>query len=406
MKLNKIAAALVACAGVAFGQAHADCQKSYAFQVTSNGVQGAALCDAKATTFIDALQNFNLSNLSYTSTSIATINGRFNDVTVNLAYNSSSTTLSYNFVELGTAGSFTGTTRKESQQMLEDYIKKNGIIGRIMNYQAQHSATSPITGAGGLIPMAIATDFSGAFNSSPTSVGGAAANGAANNNLIGVGLSYGSYSIDNSSDKVTTTSIPLTYTIRNDMDPRRQLTFSLPITLVEVGSAKTVHTGLGVSYRLPITDYWTLTPGARYSAVGSMDRATVSTLYSGSLTSTYVVPMSGFDLAIGNMLGYYRTGKFSSGDYSFDPDLKYVAMRNGLMLSQPVNFGKKMSVEYSLIDTRYLGDKPFIDNFQEIGITIGTNKSALDARSFVRGGLTYMHGPSTHGFTANIGYWF
>jgi hypothetical protein len=66
-----------------------------------------------------------------------------------------------------------------------------------------------------------------------------------------------------------------------------------------------------------------------------------------------------------------------------------------------------MTIEYSLIDTRYVGgDKPFLDVFQEFGITLGTNKSAYDARSFLRGGLTYMHASGASGFTANIGYWF
>ena len=93
--------------------------------------------------------------------------------------------------------------------------------------------------------------------------------------------------------------------------------------------------------------------------------------------------------------------------FLLNPDIKYVATRNGIMLSQPVNLGKKMSIEYSLIDTRYLGsDKPYVDNTQEFGITIGTNKSAQDARSFIRGGLSYMRGPGTHGFMANFGYWF
>lgn len=388
-------------------QAQLSCDKSYGFQVAVNGNQGSLICDSKSTSFIDALKNFSTSNINYTDTSVANVLGRFSDVNINLSYLDSSTRLNYNFVEIGEHGSFTGATRKESQRMLEDYIKKNGIIGKIMNYQAQHSATSPITGAGGMIPMMMSADFNASFSASPTAVSAPASSGAGNNNLLGVGLSYGSYNVSNSADKVSTASIPLSYTIRNDIDPRRQLSFSMPITVVEVGSAKTVHSGLGVAYRLPLSDYWTITPSARYSAVASADRATVATLYSASIASNYVIPMSGFDIAIGNMLGYYQTGKFSAGDYSFDPSIKSMAMRNGVMLSQPVNLGKKMTIEYSLIDTRYFGgDKPFLDNFQELGITIGTNKSAQDARSFVRGGLTLMRGPGTQGFTANIGYWF
>ncbi len=399
----------IAASSLVAASAHAQlsCDKSYGFQVAVNGNQGSLICDSKSTSFIDALKNFSTSNINYTETSVASVLSRFSDVNIKLNYLDSSTRLNFDFVELGDKGSFTGATRKESQRMLEDYIKKNGIIGKIMSYQAQHSATSPITGVGGMIPMMMTADFNASFTASPTAVAAAATSAGSNNNLIGVGLSYGSYNVSNSGDKVTTASIPLSYTIRNDIDPRRQLSFSMPITVVEVGSAKTVHSGLGVSYRLPVNDNWTITPSARYSAVASADRATVATLYSASVASNYVIPMSGFDIAIGNMLGYYQTGKFSAGDYSFDPAIKSMAMRNGVMLSQPVNFGKKMTVEYSLIDTRYFGgDKPFLDNFQEFGITIGTNKSAQDARSFVRGGVTFMRGPNTQGFTANIGYWF
>ena len=114
------------------------------------------------------------------------------------------------------------------------------------------------------------------------------------------------------------------------------------------------------------------------------------------------------NVAMGNMLSYNRTAKIQSGEYSSNPDITSTVVRNGLMLSQPANWnGQKLSVEYSLVDTRYTGGtKLYIDNTQEIGITVGTNKNAFSARSFLRGGLTYLRGKDTKGFTANIGYWF
>ncbi|WP_306606458.1 hypothetical protein [Azonexus sp.] len=407
MKLFKFSVGALMLASAAAASADVSCNKSYAFRADVNNTVGHTICDSSAETFLDTLSNFKASNLNYTDISQATVAGRFSDVSLNLAYSANSTTLHYNFVELGESGSFTGATRKESEDQFEDFIKKKGIIGRIMNYEAKHSPTSPITGAGGMIPMTIAADFGASFNQSPTSGAGAAASGSANNNLIGASINYGSYKVSGRGDDITTTSIPLSYTIRNGIDPRRQLNISVPITLVQVGDAKTAHAGLGVSYRLPMSDQWTLTPGVRYSVVASADRATVASVYSASLASTYVIPLNSFDVTIGNMVGYYTTGKISAGDYSFNPDIKNIAVRNGVMLSQPVNIGRKLTAEYSLIDTRYLGsDKPFLDNYQEIGITLGTNKSAMDARSFVRGGLTFMQGPKTSGVTANLGYWF
>jgi len=57
------------------------------------------------------------------------------------------------------------------------------------------------------------------------------------------------------------------------------------------------------------------------------------------------------------------------------------------MLSQPVNWGgKKLSLEYSAIDTRYSGTKLYVSDTQEVGITIGTNRTLSLAQLFARRG--------------------
>ena len=330
--------------------------------------------------------------------------GRFSDVRIVLDYAANSTTLNYNFVELGEQGSFTAASRFESQNLFEDYVSNSDLLGRIMRYQAQHSATSPITGAGGVITMAGAQDFGNSFDTLSKVVASGQGN---NSNLVGVGLGYGSYSVAGSADRIATTSLPLSYTVRNDIDPRRQLVLSLPLTLVQTGNANSVHASLGAAYRLPLSDNWTLTPGGRYAVVASKDRATVSTVISVSLASTYAIPMKGFAIGIGNMLGYYKTGKFSSGNYAVAPDIALKMMRNGIMTSLPTTlFGPKMAAEISLVDMRYIGDKPFLDSTQEFSVAVGTNRNAVNARSFVRAGFSYLRGKNTRGLSANLGYWF
>jgi hypothetical protein len=429
------------------------CGKSYAFRVDANGTVGSTVCVSKATSFIDVAKDFNISNSAYTLTSAAQIMGRFNDVNIDFSYAVASNTFNYNFIEIGVSGSFTGINRQDSQDQFVDFVKKSDIIGKLMKYQALHSATSPIAGVGGIIPMAGALDFSSSFDtlskitsgppqisavshvpgsvqatassqvpgSAPISSqaqGGTKAPGglpaqtglqseSGSNNLIGIALSYSSYNVTGSSDKVSSTSLPLSYTIRNDIDPRRQLVLSMPLTQVSIGDASTYHGGLGIAYRLPLSDQWTLTPGGKYSIVASEDRATVATVMSANMMSTYVIPFDGLDMAIGNMLGYYKTGKFSHGDYSFSPDVTLTMARNGIMLSMPTSiFGDKMAAEYSFIDTRYLGDKPFVSSTQEIGVTIGTNRNATNARTYIRAGASYLKGKSVSGFTVNLGYWF
>lgn len=367
-----------------------------------------------AQTFFDKLSGSGLSALGagYTGSEIATIDANFNSLVMSLAYpNLGGPLLTLNIPGLGVNQTFTGATRDASKQLLADYLKKTDIIGQIMKYQAAHSPTSPIAGAGGMLPNAVASDFNQNFTDTATNIAAqsSAASAASQDkvtpNLIGIALSYGSLTNLNNKTKVTT--LPLSYTIRNDIDPRRQLILSLPITQIDTNGAKSYNIALGAAYRLPMNDNWTLTPSGKVSGVGSVDMATVAGMYSLSLTSTYIWELDNYAVSMGNMLGYNKTMKFKSGDYAFDPDIQSTVLRNGVLFSQPVNWGgKKLSLEYSAIDTRYTGTKLYIDNTQEFGITVGTNKSVFSSRSYLRGGLTYLQGKDTKGFTANLGYWF
>lgn len=388
---------------------------NFGLSMSVSGGGCASISTNTAQAFFDKLTTAGLQSfgLGYTGLQPATIDANFNSLGMTLAFTqpNGGTLLGLDIPLLGVHQQWTGTTRDDSKQQMADYLKKSNIIGQIMKFQAANSPTSPIAGAGGMLPNAVAGDFNQNFTdtatniAAPSSAATAATQDKVTPNLIGIALSYGSFtSLDN---KTKVTSIPLSYTMRNDIDPRRQLILSMPITEIDTNGAKSYQGALGAAYRVPMNDNWTLTPSGKVSGVGSVDMATVAGMYSLSVTSTYIWNLADYDVSMGNMLGYNKTMKFKSGDYAFDPDIKSTVLRNGVMLSQPVNWGgKKMSVEYSAIDTRYSGTKLYIDNTQEIGITVGTNKSAFSSRSFLRGGLTYLHGKDTKGLTANIGYWF
>jgi len=419
-----IAAMVVATGGMLVaGAAAATClnvtdfklERPYVLSISDTTLgQCASVTPPTAEAFIDALKHTQLHNIfpgANNATDGISASGSFNTLLTKLAFAPSSTQLSFSIPELGINKSFNGSTRDESLEQFKDYLKNGDVIGKIMNYQAKNSPFSPITGQGGLIPTTMSADFNDSFSGVATHIAAPAAlakeasqNGKASN-LVGMGLNYGSGKINDTNTKFL--SLPLSYTFRNDIDPRRQLVLQLPITYSDIGGAKSIQAGFGVAYRLPMSDNWTLTPGIKYSVVGSEDLATVAGLYSATIGSAYVIPMTGFDIAIGNMLGIYKTGKFSSGDYSFNPSITTTGMRNGIMLLQPVTVqGTKMSLEYSFIDARYFGDKPFADNSQEVGITLGTNKSAFSARSFLRAGLGYVHSKSGNTWKLNFGYWF
>lgn len=375
---------------------------------TSTG-QCATVQATTAKEFVDAFKTSSIHGLfpgSNTNVDGYQSEASFNSLLTQMSFAPASSSLTFTIPELGIREAFDGGTRDASTEQLKDYLKKNNVMGRIMNYQAKNSPFSPITGQGGLIPNTLSADFDTGFADVATQVSTqrpTQEGGSSNQFQAAAGAGFGKVgSVDT---KFFT--IPLSYAFRNDIDPRRQLIVQLPLTYSDVGGSKSVQAGLGVAYRLPMSDQWTLTPNIKYSAVGSADLATVAGLYSASLSSTYIFSLKGFDLAIGNMLGIYKTGKFSSGDYAFNPGVTTYGMRNGIMLLQPVTIsGNKLSLEYSFIDTRYFGDKPFADNSQEINITLGTNKSAYSARSFLRAGAGYVHSKSGNSWKLNLGYWF
>lgn len=411
----RIVTGLALSAFASYAYAQITCNTVYGLYSSINsGAQTGQICAKTAQEFIDLTNTSGLKSVTstYTDTSQFRAEGLFNAVLIGLSAPAASPTLTFTVPALGITQTFTGATRDASQDLLSDYLKKNNIIGQIMKLQAQSSPTSPISGQGGLIPTMVSNEFNQNFTeqatniASPAKVAAQASSAGKTSSLIGVGAGYTSLKFKDIS--ASAISVPLSYTVRNDIDPRRQLSISLPITVVDTDGAMAYNAALGLSYRVPMNDHWTLTPSAQYGVVGSVDLATLAAAYSGSLTSTYIIPKAGYEIVIGNMLSMVKTAEFKGGDYSFSPDITSTVMRNGVMLTQPVSMqGKKMSLEYSLIDTRYLGgDKPYADSSQELGVSIGTNKSAFDARSFVRAGLTLINAKDTKGFRLSVGYWF
>jgi hypothetical protein len=155
-----------------------------------------------------------------------------------------------------------------------------------------------------------------------------------------------------------------------------------------------------------MSDQWVLTPLAGLSFAGSRDAAFAVGIINASLASTYTWEFDSFDLTMGNMVGYYQTFK-PPVKYASDPKIRIGALVNGLFLSQPVSLGgSKMSVEYGFSDTRLGGTELYQNNSQELTVSLGTNKSALSARSFFRATLAIQRAKDSKGVSLGVNYWF
>lgn len=360
---------------------------------------------------------------SYTGTSQlnALLNFRGLPMTVSAAANSSAMRLQ--IPAIGLDLTFDGGTRDASQTQLEDWFRKNGgeTVNRLMKKLAANTAIDPIAGnPNSIMAQAVANDFSQGFLTPATNLRAdtqAAASatvgvGEKNANTMTLAARFGSLS--QGGVRSQSVSLPLGYTFRFS-DPQQTFSINIPITMIEVEGSKSYSAGLGLGYSHPLTRYWVLTPAVGYMATGSPDMASAGQVVSGSLTSSATLPLGRYQISMGNMAGYYRTLRLSIGDYSFDPKIENYVVRNGLMLYLPTDFLiKDTGLEIFGIDTRYLGDALFIDNYEEVGLSFGRTKVKRETVGDmiknvlvdIRVGASYIFAAGSHGFTANLGYSF
>lgn len=347
-------------------------------------------------------------NANYTPTGAAVIRAGYRGLPIILDSAAASTAVSLNIPAINLSRTFSAkSTRDDNAKDLFDYLKSDGgdILNQLQQKLALLSPIDPIAGnPSSMQSRMVMDDFDRSFTSFATNI--KSSDSGAQSNLIGVGLSLGS--MTTGGINTTTTTIPLSYTIRNDLDPRKQFSVYAPVTSSDTAGAKAYGVNLGAAYRFPVSDDWALTPAVGYGVTGSEDLGSGASMMAASITSQYSWKMDGFDLALGNMVGIYQSTALNAGDYSIDPKISNTVFRNGILASFPTTaFGQKMAIEASFILTNYTGTALYSNQYQEIGLTLGTNKSAIAARSFVRAGATYLTGDNgITGFKVNVGYWF
>ena len=224
-------------------------------------------------------------------------------------------------------------------------------------------------------------------------------------NLIGLGVVVSQHKV--AGETVRNVSMPLSYTVRNDIDPRRQALVRAGMGVLDTAGTQSYQARIAGGYRFPMSDEWALTPMAGFSIAGSEDAAFYVGVASASVTSTYTWEFDGFDLTMGNMVGGYQTVKLGSRAFSTDPNIRNVAFKNGLVLSQPVTIGgNRLSAEYGFADTRMTGTELYQKSAQELTFSLGTNRNALSARSFFRATVAFQRARDSKGVTLSVNYWF
>ncbi len=338
-----------------------------------------------------------------------------------------STTLNFSIPALGCSLTFNGATRTASVGLLIDALKKpTGCLKDLAKLLLARSPADPLAGnPNSLHSSMIASDFSVAFFSFDSlldsdaprpsraarsillaQAGGAlpAVGQTAIGNLGGGAVTGAS--LDHDDVRANALTVPLQYNTRSDLDPRRGFSFRVPLTYATYSGSAAQHASFAFSYRFPAGDRWVITPAVAYGLVYSEDLAALGHIVSTSVTSSLGFKLPGFEMILGNMIGYYKSLEASSGDYSSDPQLSTVAFRNGLLFARGIDLGVFRSGQAYLIDTRTTGTELFMTSWQEIGVRLGTRTRINSARDYGSIGLGYLLSSQYKGVTVQATYLF
>ena len=319
----------------------------------------------------------------------------------------------------GANASFTAPSWPEVVEQIKRFLSQGAEARRLQRELARSSPFDPVAGnPSSLMARRVAQDFAGAFvpfasnlSEAPVQVaqaGGLPA-GAVRGplpSLPGAGVQLGLLRDHGRSAKSLT--IPLSYTLRSDLDPRRQFSVSLPLTVADVDGARTQQGALAVAMRQPVARDWALSGNAGFAIVRASDLGSAGKIGSLSLGSSLVWRGASSDLVMGNLIGHYRTLGGTVNGFDTGSGISNTVFRNGLLWSMPapawLGFGR--SIEYSVVNTHYTGTELYLRNYSELGLSIGSNKRADSTRSYMQGGLSLLVSAKTTGLVASYGYWF
>jgi len=401
-----------------FAPLAADAGNSFSVSVEAGGVTNSAT-ENNLPDFIDLgldSTGYASFNPNYSVNAPANVNIDFRGLPMRVNYPTSGPGLVYSIPKLGFSRTFdAGLTRRENEDALVDFLEtdQDGILSRILGYFVQETATDPVAGnPASLQSSMIAADFSAATGLGPgnqvdTNTGQGE---EGRRSVYGIGARLGQYSVDG--NDITTIDLPLTF-VRPLSDPRYAIIIDLPLTFVETNGSQSAAASLGVGLRVPIFEFWTITPMVRAGATGSVDLGSIAALYSGSLASSLKFDWGTTQINIGNMISYIETADLGQAvdDFEINYNLQNTVTRNGVGLSGPLGynlFGQDTTWEASVVNTQIFGDAVYVDNYTDLAVSLGTQASrngiTWDA---IRLGFTYTVG--NNGFAGgrvNFGYQF
>ncbi|MDH5302239.1 MAG: hypothetical protein OEW58_12850 [Gammaproteobacteria bacterium] len=193
--------------------------------------------------------------------------------------------------------------------------------------------------------------------------------------------------------------------------PRNHLVLSMPVTQVDNNGSITTSSSIGAHLQRRMHDNWQITSGVRVGYVDSDSYQASASMYSASVNNTFFILLDNINLSVHQLLSAHRANKNPFSDYQTEYQLENQSMKTALRAEGSLNlhiFGSPGSWDAIVADTRFFGDKLYMEHYQDLALSIGARRRVGSGDwQAVRGGLTYTQGQhGFQGYKINFGYFF
>lgn len=329
--------------------------------------------------------------VGYNQNSAVDIDITLGNSSAKISYAADSTALEFSMPNCdGVSVSYNGISRTANENSLKAHLNNPNISKKIRECSGVGTVTVCLVDCGG--------DFLGSDDPD------------ADNEKFHAGLTIGYSSTGKLNSSILT--LPLSYTHYFE-EKGRKLKLSAPISYVDINGSKAYKASLGLIYTKPINERWTIIPAARLGITMSKDLGIAATIASGYLTNRYEFPYRNKHITLANMVGVMTSVDVNIGGYKKPYDLNNQVIKNGIAVEFPQTFnmlGGKTSIQASLANTQYFGDKMLVDNYTDIALSFGTRHKVGNkdnSQDSLQLGFTYTVGNNGHkSGKINFGYEF
>jgi hypothetical protein len=325
---------------------------------------------------IDTVSGTSLRSLlpSYRDDAPATASFNLRGLAATIEYPGAGSSIVLKVPSAGIERTFTGATRDEAQDAVTEYFKGAGgaDVTKVLQAAVRETPIDPVAGnPDSLMSLMGAADFAQGTDALGQS------GGMGSPDLVGFSVEGGRGTASGGYDQ---NRISGTFSYRlNFEESNAAVLLDLPVNWVRNGESDSLSGSLGIGVRLPVTDWWSVTPAVRAGVAGSIDLGAAAVVYSGSVTSDIRWSWGGWQFGLGNMAGVYRATGVAVGDYDIDYDLINVILRNGISVSRDLTEGPApLRMTAAFTDSRYLGDELYVKGFDEVSLSF--SKGAAGGR--------------------------